>query len=193
MELLFQVIFQVFFFTSTHGIYWRQDTELAGWLNAEILMLSSHNTLMIFQYKISYGCFSTYQIRWGWWYLKTGGNCIYLNLNTFIAVSLIVGPIGVLSARLSYLIRTDVPLFLRWSVVAELLPRCKMGNDVNNFVYLVGKPSNCGTDRIQLYHSISFHVGAWTCLSILPGFISVTNPKNCQVSIITIALAQGRS
>lgn len=59
---------------------------------------------------------------------------------------------------------------------------------MNNSVYHVEKPNNCSTDEIQLYHSFSFPMGAWTCLSILPGFISVTNPKNCQVSIITIFL-----
>lgn len=106
-----------------------------------------------------------------------------------MAVSLIAGPTGVLSASLGYLIRTDVPPFLRWSVVAELLTWCGMGSNGNNLVYHVEKPNNCSTDGIQLYHSISFPIGAWICLSILPSFISVINPKNCQVSIITISLA----
>lgn len=43
--------FSFFFFTYTLGICWRQGTELAVWLNAEILMLSSYNTLRIFTRK----------------------------------------------------------------------------------------------------------------------------------------------
>lgn len=73
--------------------------------------------------------------------------------------------------------------------MAELLPWCGVGSNVNNSLYYVEKPSSCNTDGIQLYHSISFPVGAWTCLSILPGFIRITNPKICQVSIITMSLA----
>lgn len=115
--------------------------------------------------------------------------CIFLNLNLFVAVSLMAVPSRVLAASLGYLIKIDVPLFLRWSVVAELLLWCGMGPNVNNSLYYVEKPSNYNTDGIQLYHSISFPIGAWACLSILPGFIRVTNPKNCQVSIITLSLA----
>jgi len=115
--------------------------------------------------------------------------CIFLNLNIFVSISLVAGPTGVLPASLGYLIRTDVPLFLRWSVVAELLTWHGVGSSVNNVVNHVEKRNNCSTDGIQLYHSIFFPIGAWTCLSILPGFISVTNPKNCQVSIITMSLA----
>lgn len=48
---------------------------------------------------------------------------------------------------------------------------------MNNSVYHVEKPNNCSTDEILLYHSFSFPMGAWTSLSILPDFISVTNPK----------------
>lgn len=98
-------------------------------------------------------------------------------------------PSRVLAASLGYLNKTDIPLFLKWSVVTDLVPWCGMGSNENNLLYYVENPSNCNTDGIQLYHSISFPIGAWTCLSILPGFIRVTNPKNCQVSIITMSLA----
>lgn len=101
-------------------------------------------------------------------------------------VSLLAVPSGVLAASLGYLIKIYFPLFLRWSVVAGRYGR---GSNVNNSLYYEEKPSNCNTDGIKLSHSIFFPIGAWTCLSILPGFIRVTNPKNCQVSIITMSLA----
>lgn len=67
--------------------------------------------------------------------------------------------------------------FLRWSVVIQMLTYYRMRSKMNYFIYQVKKPNNCNTDEIQLYHSVLFPVGAWTCVSILPGFISVTSKK----------------
>lgn len=52
-----------------------------------------------------------------------------------------------------------------------------MRSKMNYFIYQVEKPNNCSTDEIQLYHAVSFPVGAWTCDSILPGFIGVKSKK----------------